>query len=154
MSDSIVLWRLYAVWDRARSILAFGLVLLITTFALNVANIVAEENPFAPFVNDQDSEDVMTYGRRSVGLAAAFFSLASNMCATALVGLKIWLHRRRFPMHVRCGSRRTMVERVMELLVDSGVVYTAIWVSSLVHLFAFSSHVSTSSYTVSASITR
>ncbi|KZV60073.1 hypothetical protein PENSPDRAFT_694593 [Peniophora sp. CONT] len=134
ISDSIVLWRMCVVWERARTVFVFGAAMLITTLGLNIANIVAEApfagfniEGFAGFANDNDSEIIVTYGLQSVGLAAAFFSLASNTCATALVGLKIWSHRRKFAMHVRTGNRRTMVERVMELLVDSGVVYTAIW---------------------------
>ena len=33
-------------------------------------------------------------------------------------------------MHTRSDGRRTVVERIMGLLIDSGVVYTAIWVST------------------------
>ncbi|KZV59876.1 hypothetical protein PENSPDRAFT_376842 [Peniophora sp. CONT] len=134
MSDSIVLWRMCVVWERARAVLVVGAAMLVTTLGLNIANVVAEAklagiDIVTPegFANDKDSEMIVIYGLQSVGLAAAFFSLASNLCATALVGLKIWLHRRQFPMRVRSGNRRTMVERIMELLVDSGVVYTAIW---------------------------
>ncbi|KZV59878.1 hypothetical protein PENSPDRAFT_760281 [Peniophora sp. CONT] len=135
MSDSIVLWRMCAVWERARTIFAFGAAMLVTTLGLNIANIVEQaslrlrhgQTLSGVTYNTKDFEVIVTYGSTSIGLAAAFVSLASNLCATALVGLKIWVHRRNFPMHAQSGNRRTMVERVMELLVDSGIVYTAIW---------------------------
>ncbi|KZV60071.1 hypothetical protein PENSPDRAFT_367569 [Peniophora sp. CONT] len=132
MSDSIVLWRMCAVWERAHTVFVFGAAMLVATFGLNIANIVEQAelhsgNRVVHGINHKDVEIIVTYGQTLTGLAAAFLSLASNLCATALVGLKIWLHRRKFAMHVRTGNRRTMVERVMELLVDSGVVYTAIW---------------------------
>ncbi|KZV59879.1 hypothetical protein PENSPDRAFT_376882 [Peniophora sp. CONT] len=137
MSDSIVLWRMYVVWNRARPILAFGIAAFVTVLGLNIANIVgvADSRVFRGVVNLKDSEFFVIYGITSIGLAAAFVSLASNLCATALVGLKIWLHRRQLTTHVRTGNRRTMVERVMELLVDSGVVYTAIWLLYCISFF-------------------
>lgn len=95
MSDSIVLWRMCIVWDRARSVCAFAAAVLVTTAVLNIANIaVLQGTLLSPdfklpkdFVN---SWSVTTYGGTSVGLAAAFLSLASNLCATMLVGLKAW----------------------------------------------------------------
>ncbi|KZV66929.1 hypothetical protein PENSPDRAFT_636336 [Peniophora sp. CONT] len=132
-SDTIVLWRVWIVWNKARPVFILGAAVLITTFGLNIASIATDAgltlhgDSRRVSYNDNDSETFVIYGETSIGLAAAFVSLASNLCATALVALKIWLHRRKFAMHVRTGNRRTVVERVMELLVDSGVVYTAIW---------------------------
>lgn len=94
MSDSVVLWRMCAVWENARPVIAFGASLLITTLVLNVNNIViaAPEDTGLTFTaeNTNDSEIIPTYGAQYVGLAAAFVSLASNLCATILVGIKAW----------------------------------------------------------------
>ncbi|KZV60075.1 hypothetical protein PENSPDRAFT_760203 [Peniophora sp. CONT] len=138
LSDSIVLWRMSVVWNRARPVVVFGAMLLITMFGLNVANIVAQAGflatPEIP-LNIKDSEVIPTYGETSFGLAAVFVSLASNLFATMLVWTKIWLHRRRLSSHLRSDNRRTMVERFMELLVDSGVVYTVIWLLYCISFF-------------------
>ena len=95
MSDSIVLWRMHVVWNKSRPITALGVTLLLTILGLNVANIVGVARYEAMYVygvyeNTQDTEIVATYGNTPVGLAAAFMSLASNICATALVGIKFW----------------------------------------------------------------
>ncbi|KZV66946.1 hypothetical protein PENSPDRAFT_654467 [Peniophora sp. CONT] len=141
MSDSIVIWRMCVVWDRARPVLAFGSALLVTTLGLNIANIVVNARVRLDISasqiheNDHDTEIISTYGGNYLGLAAAFISLGSNLCATMLVGIKAWLHRRKFPKHLRSDNRRTLVERVMALLVDSGVVYTAIWLLYCVSFF-------------------
>lgn len=97
MSDSIVLWRMCVVWERARPALAFAAVLLITILGLNVTNIVVLERSFVDFpvssaitFNPLDLENTPTYGATSIGIAAAFVSLASNVCATALVASKAW----------------------------------------------------------------
>lgn len=146
MSDSIVLWRMSVVWGRARSVVVLGIGLHITTLGLNVANLVRDTITLGFSRNKQDTELVSTFGTSKTGLAVVFMSLLSNLCATILVGVKVWciprpssstrhiclhstrLHRRQFLKYLH-RDHRTLVERVMEILVDSGVVYTAIWVS-------------------------
>ena len=90
---------MYAVWDRARPILACGLTMLIATFSLNVANVVlnarGQLKDYGEGVaqNLHDTEITTTYGGNRVGLAAAFMSLASNACATSLVAVRVWYVR-------------------------------------------------------------
>ncbi|VDB93779.1 unnamed protein product [Peniophora sp. CBMAI 1063] len=132
MSDSIVLWRMFVVWDRARPALALGVAFLSAILGLNIANFVGTaRGVYGDFggsgYNYLDLEIVYTFGTNPVGLAAAFVSLASNFCATVLVAIKAWSHQRKAAKHLRSDDSRTMVERFMELLVDSGIVYTAIW---------------------------
>ena len=95
MSDSIVLWRMCVVWDRARSVRILSAALLVATLGLNIANIVVLEritvnSRWFRVKNHRDSEIISTYGLTPIGLAAAFVSLASNFCATGLVGIKAW----------------------------------------------------------------
>ncbi|VDB85184.1 unnamed protein product [Peniophora sp. CBMAI 1063] len=141
MSDFIVLWRVYVIWDRARSWLALGGVWLIILLALNVANIVGiaaiqfGQGTSMTELNTQDSEVLPTYGMIYVGVGAAFMSLATNLSATLLVGLKAWLLRWRIYKHFHSSSRRTFTERVMELVVDSGIAYAAIWLVYCISLY-------------------
>ncbi|KZV67784.1 hypothetical protein PENSPDRAFT_754672 [Peniophora sp. CONT] len=141
MSDAIVLWRMCVVWDKSRPVLAFSAALLVTALGVNVANIVRSatvnlgiDNGIA--ANGKASKiNLTSYGGNVIGLAAAFVSLGSNASATLLVGIKFWLHRRQFPKHYHYDNRRTLIERVMELLVESGVGYTAIWLLYCVSFF-------------------
>ncbi|VDB85186.1 unnamed protein product [Peniophora sp. CBMAI 1063] len=135
MSDAIVLWRMCVVWDKARFARGFAVILLITTLALNIGNIVIVRRD-TPFVlggvyeksgSSGNSEVVLTYGGNNIGLAAAFVSLGSNLCATILVAVKAWLHRRLFTKHLKASVGRTFVQRILELLVESGAVYSVIW---------------------------
>ncbi|KZV59880.1 hypothetical protein PENSPDRAFT_376926 [Peniophora sp. CONT] len=138
LSDAIVLWRMYIVWDRARFTVALSAALISTTSALAIANLVGLAGVVNNGTNNMlDSEVLPTFGANSIGLAAAYMSLASNVCATLLVGLKAWLLRKE--LLARRGpaspSQRTTIERVMELLIDSGVAYTAIWLLYLISFF-------------------
>ncbi|VDB98898.1 unnamed protein product [Peniophora sp. CBMAI 1063] len=131
MSDIVVLWRVCAVWDRKRSILRLSAALIIATIGLNLVNIIDTAILHTSWgtPGSTDYENIVEiYGQSPVGLAAVFMSLASNICATTLVGFKVWLHRRQMSEFAQSHGRRSLTIRVMELLVDSGVVYTAIWV--------------------------
>ncbi|VDC03301.1 unnamed protein product [Peniophora sp. CBMAI 1063] len=131
ISDSIVLWRMCVVWDRARPMLVMSAILLVTTLGLNIANIVGEAHGSvggAIIYNYADTELVPTYGQSFIGLATVFISMASNLFATTLVGIKFWLHRTRVSKYLRSSyNGRTLVERLLELLLESGVVYSVIW---------------------------
>ena len=92
LSDAIVLWRMCIVWGKKRPFVAFGTTMLAATFGLNVANIVwiAGHVWKGEIENPADTENVATYGISTIGIAAAFMSLASNLSATILVGVKAW----------------------------------------------------------------
>ena len=81
--------------------MAFCVALLVVTLGLNIANVginardwlVQVHESYASSIvpsNGKDSEFILTYGGTPIGLAAAFISLASNLCATMLVGVKAW----------------------------------------------------------------
>ncbi|KZV72060.1 hypothetical protein PENSPDRAFT_375554 [Peniophora sp. CONT] len=142
ISDIIVLWRMCIIWDRKRTVVIFAAILAATTVALNIVNAVYiwDADHFRPSAasittDTTNSEIIPTFGASSIGVAAAFTSLASNVSATALIGWKAWLHRRRLVEHSITSNGRTLAQRVLELLVDSGIVYTAIWVTYCVGLF-------------------
>ena len=83
-----------AVWSNSRIVLAFAAVAALGTSALNIANLIwlsaTQKDVFSASVSTTDTEVVPIYGLSHVSLAAAFISLASNVCATFLVGLKAW----------------------------------------------------------------
>ncbi|KZV67790.1 hypothetical protein PENSPDRAFT_754676 [Peniophora sp. CONT] len=145
MSDSIVLWRMCVVWGKTLPVRAFAVMSLVATLGLNIANLVVEDHlflhPTGPGVglnkmrNTHDPELLGTYGETPIGLAAAFASLASNTCATLLVAIKAWRHRRQISRCLRTHTSRTFVVRVMELLVESGLVYTTIWTLYCISFF-------------------
>ena len=95
MSDAIVLWRMCVIWEYKRWTVVIATLLVITTLVLNITNIsflgkalIQEVDEFNISTNIRDSEILITYGLSTIGLAAAFVSLASNFSATVLVGLK------------------------------------------------------------------
>lgn len=84
----------------------------------------------------------------SYGIAATALSLGTNLFATATVAFKAWyaplknhtssametdlfcrVSRRVLKRYVVAGTTASQVEKVLSLLVESGALYCAIWVS-------------------------
>ncbi|KAI0311323.1 hypothetical protein OF83DRAFT_770099 [Amylostereum chailletii] len=118
LSDSIVLWRAWILWNENRFIQVLSVALLLTTFGLSVADISSAFPVFSGSV----------FEGTPVGLAVLSMSLATNIWATALVAHKAWSHRRELRKYVQGGSGRSQVEKVMALLVESGAIYCCIWI--------------------------
>ncbi|KAI0687965.1 hypothetical protein C8T65DRAFT_127594 [Cerioporus squamosus] len=62
------------------------------------------------------------------GIVTALSSLVTNIVATTLIAYRAWEHRRIIMSYLRGSSRRTQVERTLALLVESGLLYCALWV--------------------------
>ena len=102
MSDSIVLWRMCVVWDRARLVCVLALTMLVATLGIVIANLVlgihalnagsGDSSDPATDGNTSHSEIVSSYAENHFGLVAAFalLTLVSNLCATAFVARKAW----------------------------------------------------------------
>ncbi|KAI0706674.1 hypothetical protein C8Q76DRAFT_629595, partial [Earliella scabrosa] len=67
------------------------------------------------------------------GLAASVLSLVTNTAATTLIAYKAWSHRQLVRSHLRVGNKRTRVEKVLALLVESGICYCILWVCVRLH---------------------
>ncbi|KAI0706657.1 hypothetical protein C8Q76DRAFT_801054 [Earliella scabrosa] len=63
------------------------------------------------------------------GMAATVLSLVTNCVATLLIAYRAWQHRALVKSQLRQGCPLTRVERTLALLVESGVLYCALWVS-------------------------
>ncbi|TBU31093.1 hypothetical protein BD309DRAFT_866060, partial [Dichomitus squalens] len=109
LSDAIVWWRVYAVWGGNRFITALGLTVLLPSIELGTGSL---------FIGSM------------WGLMGDIFSVLVNLLATALITYKAWHHRRFVRDYLRAASSRSQAERVLFLLIESGVAYCLIWVCS------------------------
>ncbi|KAI0313365.1 hypothetical protein OF83DRAFT_1175737 [Amylostereum chailletii] len=114
LSDSIVLWRAWVLWNRNRVFLAISLALLLGSIAMSS---VALFDACDTFHSKPGSEGDPLFEADVYGLAAFILSLVTNL-----------QHRRLIKRHLRQGSARTRAEKVMALFIESGVVYCLIWI--------------------------
>ncbi|TRM69730.1 hypothetical protein BD626DRAFT_392096 [Schizophyllum amplum] len=119
LSDFVVVWRAWIVWTGNRYVQATLGICLVATVACSVADFV---------ISYRAIETLNIYGPAEArALLAILPLLITNVVASALVGYKVWDYRR--TIKASLGQRsRTRVEKVMMLLVESGLLYAVIWI--------------------------
>ncbi|KAI0310516.1 hypothetical protein OF83DRAFT_1228509, partial [Amylostereum chailletii] len=117
----IVLWRAWILWSRNRVLQVISVASVLATLGLSLADISDACTTF----------DGSVFEGSPIGLAALTMSLVTNLWATTLIGYKAWMHRRLIRKHIQSGDGKTQVEKVMTLLVESGVLYCCVWVRPL-----------------------
>ncbi|KAL1704146.1 hypothetical protein EV121DRAFT_206480 [Schizophyllum commune] len=120
VSDAIVVWRAWVLWPNSRPAkgalcvcLAGSLVGVIVECVWTVEDLV-------------EGEPAIRTLMMTVPL------LATNIVATVLVGIQVWIYRRDIKGSFGPVTKTTRVEKVLLLLVESGLVYCLIWVIYLV----------------------
>jgi len=77
-----------------------------------------------------DTKNVM-FWTVSLDWAQIIVSLSVNVVATCLIAIRAWMHRRSTrPFRMR--TRKTQVEEVLILLVESGAIYALIQIAALI----------------------
>ncbi|KAI0318154.1 hypothetical protein OF83DRAFT_1036137, partial [Amylostereum chailletii] len=107
----IVLSRAWILWSHNRYIKAMSAAFLLCT--------LGSLPQIQPSVTVSDDP---------LGAAAFVFSLATNLWSTSLVAYKAWMHRRDLKEYIQSGNTRTQIQKILELLVESGAIYCMLWV--------------------------
>ncbi|KAI0258640.1 hypothetical protein BC834DRAFT_699963 [Gloeopeniophorella convolvens] len=131
ISDAIVMWRAWVIWDKSRKVLAVSIALSLATVATGIwstwgiAEVIASRGSGVSVLHrrfDADTHNIL-------GTLVSFvLSLASNLWAFGLVAWKAWSRRRLVGQLHNEGFRGSIVGRTLVLLLESGAVYSLIWV--------------------------
>ncbi|TFK87846.1 hypothetical protein K466DRAFT_490131, partial [Polyporus arcularius HHB13444] len=120
----IVWWRAWVLWPHSRVVRAVCVAMITVTTGSHALRVL----PLPP----HDSIPPASLFAGDVwGVITVICSLSTNFVATALIGYRAWKHRSLIISTMGKSSGRTQVERTLALLVESGLLYCVIWVSSL-----------------------
>ncbi|KAI0331550.1 hypothetical protein GY45DRAFT_1369873 [Cubamyces sp. BRFM 1775] len=119
IGDSIVWWRVLALWKGNRTVISLCVTLLLATITLGlietiklcISREIAIVGPPSPF----DPQEVATV------------SFLTYLIATVLIWIKAWSHSRFMKKQLGRIWKASQVQRVLLLLVESGVLYTLVW---------------------------
>ncbi|KAL1691692.1 hypothetical protein GGG16DRAFT_124650 [Schizophyllum commune] len=134
LSDAIVVWRAWVIWSDSR--IAKGILLLCTCGSLvgaildAVWHITGKMHPH-PVPKAQP-------------LTMLILLMLTNVVATILVAIKVWQYFRDIKSALGLSARKSQVERVLVLLLESGCFYSVVWISFL----AVQATIGTSKFTV------
>ncbi|THV06895.1 hypothetical protein K435DRAFT_960154 [Dendrothele bispora CBS 962.96] len=125
LGDAIVVWRAWIiVGDVPRARFALGTCLLASFVAL-IVNII------------YTMKQLLIFGFRpqpGPRLMLPTTLLITNIVATSLIAWRIWRYRVEVTKYLKYGKdgKRGQVERVLTLLLESGILYSFLWVMSLI----------------------
>ncbi|KAM5539188.1 hypothetical protein V8D89_007061 [Ganoderma adspersum] len=136
IGDSIVWWRVCAVW-RNRPMYCLGPLLIALIFGFGVKALDGVHACVDPCRQPQ-----MLLQDGFFVNACAVLSLALNILATGLIGYKAWcgiyayihrVHRRLLRGHFGHGRRKSRVVKALALLVESGTIYCLLLIIVVVY---------------------
>ncbi|ETW80414.1 hypothetical protein HETIRDRAFT_452014 [Heterobasidion irregulare TC 32-1] len=134
LGDSVVIWRAWALWQDNIKVLLAPLCLAVASalaaFALLGCGAKAHFGRVADAPALCHNSEVTSW----------VLSIAANVIATGIIGYKAWEYRQFIRKSLGSKSRRTQIEKVLALLVDSGAVYFVLWVPQILGFFPITFH--------------
>ncbi|KZV74219.1 hypothetical protein PENSPDRAFT_749519 [Peniophora sp. CONT] len=133
LGDGLVLWRAYTIWGRPLWLLYLScssIFILLCLHVFNAVVFVAIELPTAP-ANILYLGDIDKHGGAVVCGISMGWTAFCNVLGTSLIGYKAWVHRRDLKQLLNGGSRKSYAGRILALLVESGLIYSALWVLNI-----------------------
>ncbi|RPD52784.1 hypothetical protein L226DRAFT_204858 [Lentinus tigrinus ALCF2SS1-7] len=130
IGDAIVWWRAWVLWPNGRIVRSVCIVMLLLTMVsgiLDARYACIPAHSAASATADLDGS-FLTLSGDIWGIVACYLSFLTNFVATVLIAYRALQHRRAIMSYLQASSRRTQVERTLALLVESGVLYCAVWV--------------------------
>ncbi|KIP02169.1 hypothetical protein PHLGIDRAFT_130883 [Phlebiopsis gigantea 11061_1 CR5-6] len=132
LGDIIVIWRVYAFYHRGKDrwVVAIPCALLVGSFITSglISFCVSKlsDNPGATgnFINPPFCKNVQ--------LASYCTTLATTGVATMLISYKTWRYRRTIGRTLHKSSNKTRMERVMTILIESGILYFFFFLEAVV----------------------
>ncbi|KAJ7221396.1 hypothetical protein GGX14DRAFT_669599 [Mycena pura] len=120
LSDIIVVWRAWVIWQENRIVHAFLALCIVATGITSLTLLVFEFNSTFHGIH---------YTRDAQNFLGTFGLLVTNFFATALIGYKLWYYRRNIKKYInRSNNSHTKIESILILLMESGGLYCVFWI--------------------------
>ncbi|VDB86988.1 unnamed protein product [Peniophora sp. CBMAI 1063] len=131
LGDVVIIWRTYVFWSqpRERWVMLVPMALLLGSFTASclisfcVAKLDADPE-LGDFVNPPFCVNVQ--------LAAYSTTLVTTAVATGMICWKTWVYRRTIGSSFRSTNRKTRAEKIMTILIESGVLFFLFCLSAVV----------------------
>ncbi|KAE9401127.1 hypothetical protein BT96DRAFT_856720 [Gymnopus androsaceus JB14] len=122
IGDAVIVWRVYAFWSTERE-----RVVLLIPGALLLASIITSIMLTVCVAHLGSEIEIGTFQKpafcRNIQTATYCIAVATTLAATILIGIKSWRYRYTTKSLLSWQGGTTKVERVMILLIESGMLY-------------------------------
>ncbi|KAF9255925.1 hypothetical protein L218DRAFT_1007985 [Marasmius fiardii PR-910] len=129
VGDFIVLWRVWALFAGNRKVVLIPLLFLIGSAVCSLA--------FLGCFAQHDWPALYPETCNSIVISAYALSMATNVSATILIGYKFWSYRQTvgdYLQEFNIARRQARAEKILILLLESGIIYSVLWVIQLVEI--------------------
>ncbi|KAL1717439.1 hypothetical protein EV715DRAFT_203344 [Schizophyllum commune] len=120
MCDAVLVWRAWCLWQDHRLAKALLLTCMCGSIGGSITECVWAFWPNSPSAHSFES--VSQYITMLIPL------LFTNIVATSLIGIKVWYYRREIKGSLGVFKQRSQAEKVLMVLLESGLVYCLFWV--------------------------
>ncbi|KAJ7586889.1 hypothetical protein C8J56DRAFT_1082966, partial [Mycena floridula] len=122
-TDGIVVWRAWAVWGGRRNVIILPVLTLLATLGLSMASAIIVT------ITSTSTPDFVQGQVENLGIAGSTMSLATNLMAVILIGVKAYQHHKF--MKDTIGQGYSPSGKVLIFLTESGSVYLAFQIITL-----------------------
>jgi hypothetical protein len=127
VSDMIVIWRAWTLFqDHERWIIVVPCILWLGTLAMNFSYLIPLSTPTG-YLRYSESDSASSKVITTISL-----SVATNALTTIIIGYKLWCYRADIVRNLGLSRCASPVQKILILLVESGVVYCMIQIGYLV----------------------
>ncbi|KAH9954810.1 hypothetical protein BGW80DRAFT_1566516 [Lactifluus volemus] len=123
LSDGIVLWRAWILWDRRTKLFILQFLFLVCIGVITIVDLVFISGGFVAYsAHHQKTESTLTW-------AILGFIAGTNLWATSLMFIRAWQHRRFLRSVFGNENAKSKAEKTLSFLVESGAIYLCLWVA-------------------------
>ncbi|KAI0056933.1 hypothetical protein BV25DRAFT_1920576 [Artomyces pyxidatus] len=133
LSDAIVVWRALVLWGSDFKIFAILAIFMLGTTAAAGTDVGLSLAQLFGTLDVVDDQSAVKGGERSLILVGP--TLGTNVVATSLIAYKAWRHRAFIRENLIGLSSVTKVQKILALLVESGIIYCIVWIFYLLASF-------------------
>ncbi|KAI0319942.1 hypothetical protein OF83DRAFT_695056 [Amylostereum chailletii] len=126
LSDAVVVWRAWILWEKNKFVLTSCSVLFIATLAMAGFTVYQQSVPDSGSQNILESQYGLPNATAAAAVVSLSLSLATNVWSTGLIAYKAWHYRRSISAHFQRCNKKSMVEKLLTLLLESGAIYSCI----------------------------
>ncbi|KAG7090417.1 hypothetical protein E1B28_009536 [Marasmius oreades] len=120
VGDSIVIWRAWVLSGGNKKVMILPVLLLLGTTgtAFSWVGCMVKEHMPVSFSAECKNRNTATF----------ILSMVTNVAGTVVIGYQTWLYRRSFKQYMNNHERQGRAEKIMVMLLESGIVYTTFWI--------------------------
>ncbi|KIK51597.1 hypothetical protein GYMLUDRAFT_265729 [Collybiopsis luxurians FD-317 M1] len=124
-ADSILIWRLWVLWDRQWTIIVLPICLVIGSAALAYDFVYEISKINSPEANYSD-----VFARKSevVGIVYGICTVVTNLLCTGLIAGRIWWHNRQMQLSLGRQMASKRYRAIFFTILESGTIYSMAWI--------------------------